>query len=149
MSSEKDSKPKAGRPTKTVNQKFRKEYTDKFNFIIPSKKSVHHAFCSTCRVDISISHGGMCDIRRHVNTEGHKGNAETLGSNKRISDIFVKSNSDLDAKVTKAEVMFTNFIVEHNLPIAVADHAGQLFKNMFSDSEIAKKVSLLFNFFSD
>ena len=40
--------------------------------------------------------------------------------------------------VAKAEALFTAFLVEHNLPLSVADHAGPLFK-MFPDSAIAKK----------
>ena len=31
----------------------------------------------------------------------------------------------------------TNFTVQHNLPIATADHLAQLFKNVFPDSKIA------------
>lgn len=31
--------------------------------------------------------------------------------------------------------------MEHNLPIAVADHLGQLFKDIFSDSEIARNFA--------
>ena len=38
-------------------------------------------------------------------------------------------------------VLFTGFLVEHSLPIAVSDHAGPLFRRMFPDSEIAKQYS--------
>ena len=31
----------------------------------------------------------------------------------------------------------TNFIVQHNLPIATADHLAQFFKNVFPNSKIA------------
>ena len=31
-----------------------------------------------------------------------------------------------------------NFIVEHNVPIAVTDHLSPLFREIFPDSEIAK-----------
>ena len=41
--------------------------------------------------------------------------------------------------MAKAEALFTAFLVEHNLPLSVADHAGPLFKEMFPDSAIAKK----------
>ena len=34
-----------------------------------------------------------------------------------------------------------NLIVEHNLPVAVADHFGSLFKDVFPDSEIAKNYA--------
>ena len=42
-------------------------------------------------------------------------------------------------QVAKAEALFTALIVEHNLSLSVADHAGPLFKEMFPDSAIAKK----------
>ena len=49
-------------------------------------------------------------------------------------DRFVASPqpfSTLESAVTKAECLFTHFIIEHNLPIAAADHAGKLFREMF------------------
>jgi hypothetical protein len=39
--------------------------------------------------------------------------------------------------------MFTDFIVEHSIAPAVADHAGRLFPQMFPDSAIAKKNTLV------
>ena len=44
-------------------------------------------------------------------------------------------------QVIKAEVLFSGFLVEHNIPPAVSDHAGPLFRKMFPDSAIAKKYS--------
>ena len=32
--------------------------------------------------------------------------------------------------------MVSNFIVQHNLSISLADHLGQLFKNIFTDIQI-------------
>ena len=31
----------------------------------------------------------------------------------------------------------SNFLIQHNLPIATADHLGLLFKQVFPDSKIA------------
>jgi len=38
-------------------------------------------------------------------------------------------------------VKAANLIVEHNLPVAVADHLGSFFKDVFPDSEIAKSYA--------
>ena len=38
--------------------------------------------------------------------------------------------------VIGAEVKFTHFMLEHNLPIAAADHAGLLFRSIFPESSI-------------
>ena len=37
--------------------------------------------------------------------------------------------------------MVSNFIVQHNVPLATTDHLGPLFKFIFSDSKIASSYS--------
>ena len=56
------------------------------------------------------------------------------------SFVYSESISALDENVMKAELLFTGFICEHNLPISTADHAGKLLKAMFPDSKIAKST---------
>ena len=53
----------------------------------------------------------------------------------------IASENVVQQKVTKAEVIFTNFVLEHNLPFSVADHFTDLCKQMFPDSEVAKLFS--------
>lgn len=51
------------------------------------------------------------------------------GAMQKIDTMFFKKN---ESRTIRAETLFTNFIVEHNLPLSVADHAaGPLFKKMF------------------
>ena len=45
---------------------------------------------------------------------------------------------DTDLQTIRAEVAFSNFLVEHNIPLSAADHAGSLFRVMFPDSKYAK-----------
>ena len=62
----------------------------------------------------------------------------TNASSMNVKSMFAtSSNETLDA--IKAESLFIKFIIEHNLPISVADRAGNLFKHMFPDSKIAGK----------
>ena len=49
-------------------------------------------------------------------------------------------NADTE-DVIRSETLFTNFVAEHNLAFAVADHFTRLCKQMFPDSKIAKKFS--------
>jgi len=44
-------------------------------------------------------------------------------------------------QVTQAEVKITNFMVEPNLPFAVADHLSPLLQDVFPDSQIARHYS--------
>ena len=46
--------------------------------------------------------------------------------------------SPIEQSVTRAEVLFANFIAEHNLPFSLADHFTHLTRAMFPDSKIAK-----------
>ena len=43
----------------------------------------------------------------------------------------------INFQVTRAEVKVANFMVEHNLPFAVADHLSLLLCDVFPDSQIA------------
>lgn len=46
----------------------------------------------------------------------------------------------MDTNFINAEALFTEFLIEHVLPLAVEDYVGALFKRMFPDSKIAKNM---------
>ena len=73
-------------------------------------------------------------------TPKHKSNITSLKSSRSFMDwrSFTATNK-LDEKVTRAELLFSGFITEHNLSIATTDHAGSLFREMFPNSKIAAK----------
>lgn len=56
-----------------------------------------------------------------------------------VPKITTKFFGNQDLRTIRAETLFTNFITEHNLPVAVADHVGPLFRKMFPDSQIAQQ----------
>ena len=39
----------------------------------------------------------------------------------------------------KAKLLFSGFLLEHNLPLSTADHAAKLLRNMSLDSKIVSK----------
>jgi hypothetical protein len=101
-----------------------------------SKKGATFAFCSVCRCDFSVSHGGKCDIVKHMQSKKHKDNVQCIYKNRKLDFSVGENNSD---SATRAEVLFTAFIAECNLSLNCANHAGPLFRKIFRDSEIAKK----------
>ena len=127
-----------GNKKKVYFQTFRSEYTKAFSFFVASRKGEKHGFCNICRCDISISHGGRNDLVAHTKSKKHIEFVDGESCNRKlpITGFFAKNT---DHSVIRAECLFTRSIVEHNLPIALADHAGPLFRKMFPDSEIAKK----------
>ena len=52
-----------------------------------------------------------------------------------------RKNEALKDQVICAELYFTRFVVEHNLPFAVADHFNKLCSVMFPDSKVAAEFS--------
>lgn len=74
-------------------------------------------------------------MRQHAKSERHEKLAGTVRINRRVTDMFQKQSED---SVTKAEVLLTNFIAEHNLPFLVADHFTDLVQRMFPDSATAQ-----------
>ena len=58
----------------------------------------------------------------------------------KLTDFGASSvTSNLNQKVVKAKLLFSGFLVEHELPLATANHAAKLFRNMFPDSKIVSK----------
>ena len=54
---------------------------------------------------------------------------------------FFAAASFTSTDVIKAEVVVTNFLIQHNLPVATAWHLGPLFKTIFPDSKIAQSYA--------
>ena len=96
---------------------------------------------SLCSKDINIEHQGRAGITRHINGNAHKKAQEAKRKQPGIYSIFLKPSIPLESQVRRAEVKVTGFIAEHNIPLAVADHLGPLFKDIFHDSKIAENYA--------
>ena len=74
------------------------------------------------------------DVWVHCSGSAHKTNIKSWNKQTNLS---FSNNQDLSFqnKVTRAKVMVSSFIVQHNLPLA--DHLEPLFKIIFPDSKIA------------
>ena len=110
---------------------------DRVSLVRKSDKGVSFAYCACCERHFSVGHGGKYDLKKHSNTELHTKSAKA-SKPVPVSTFFVNKDDQL---VIKAETLFSNFIAEHNLPFAVADHFTRLCKDMFPDSKIAQKFS--------
>ena len=117
------------------NQRFRQEYTDLFPFVTQSARD-GYAFCTVCSSDVSIMHGGKGDIAKHSETPKHRNLLKLSKTNQKITSAFKVAS---DTSVIKSEVTFTKFLIQNNVPLAVSDNAGKMFRHMFPDSNIAKK----------
>uniref|UniRef100_A0A1X7TWU2 HAT C-terminal dimerisation domain-containing protein n=1 Tax=Amphimedon queenslandica TaxID=400682 RepID=A0A1X7TWU2_AMPQE len=108
--------------------KFQESWIKKWPFVQPVKTNIHQFYCTTCSKNISCGHQGEADIVRHSSSEQHKSNAKSLRANTKLNF----------QPITRAEVKVTNLLVQHNVPLAVTDHLSPLFREIFTDSKIAK-----------
>lgn len=122
-------------PPKQYNQVFLDSYSNIFPSIVKSRKGANFAFCTVCSVDIKIAHGGSSDIKNHLRSKKHGDLVKTQEKISKIGTFFGTDEND----VINAECFFTSFILEHNLPIAVADHVGPLLRKMFPKCDAVKK----------
>ena len=81
-------------------------------------------------------------MKRHNESASHVDLMRLQNEQVRIAQFMVKRDlgeQKLEEDVATAEALFCHFLVEHNLPFALGDHAGDLFRRMFPDSKIAKQ----------
>ncbi len=70
--------------------------------------------------------------------------ASAIKNNRSISSLFQSSSNNSDSlcqATTTAEILHTNFIVQHNMSFLTADHMTHLYPKMCPDSKIAKQFA--------
>ena len=88
-----------------------------------------------------MGHGGRDDVRRHGETDLHERSIKQTNT-KSVSTYFT-GQTQLEKDTLSTEIIFCNFIAEHNLPFAVADHFTHLCKNMFLTAVPNRKRSTM------
>ena len=105
--------------------------------ITASKRGDTYAYCKLCLSDFNIAHGGLNDIKRHVEGTKHQTKLKHLSTNSTLVSFYGDQRRVHEQSVISAEIMMTQFIAMHNLPFEAADHLSTLFSAMFPDSKIA------------
>ena len=94
-------------------------------------------YCLPCGKNLTCHHQGLKDVKEHCNKLSHKQAEDAWMKQTHLPSSYRGDTENVFKNtVLNAEVMVTNF-VQHNLPIATADHLAQLFENVFPDSKIA------------
>ena len=112
----------------------------------PVKGNTGQFFCIPCKTTVSCEYQGRKDVERHCAplVEGrplsfHNKNVDSVKNARRIG--FVSQSSFINDQVTKSEILHTEFLVQHNIPLNAAAHLPKLYKVMFPDSQIAKSFA--------
>ena len=102
-----------------------------------------------CNVYVLLKKGSSCMEAEQTsyNTRKQRPISRTLKwwANRNRFKSFFRPKSDETKvhtnKVTIVELLMTQFIVEHNLPISAVDHMTELLKAMFTDSKVAQDLA--------
>ena len=112
-----------------------------------SKFKIEWAKCDTlfhtARMGYSFhcDHQGLKDVTDHFDTATCKRLLQTTKNQASIAQLFRPQESSANTAVIRAETIMTNFLIQHNLLLVTADHLGPSFRNIFPDSNIAKRYS--------
>ena len=108
--------------SKIYKVSFKNEW--KASYPITEVKHEKYKFqCLPCGKNLTCHHQGLKDVKEHCNKPSHKQADASWRKQIRLPSLYRGDTEDVFGnKVLNAEVMVTNFIVQHNLPIATADH---------------------------
>lgn len=131
---------------RTVFQTYRRAYTEKYAFILPSSKGEFHVRCTVCNSDFSIKSSGMYTVDRHVRQPNHKDAEEGRKKQTSVVGFFEaqpkqQPSGDLEMQTTRVEAIMCQLIADGNLSLSQADQLTAKMK-MFPDSAIAKSEYL-------
>ena len=87
----------------------------------------------------TCDHQGLKDVKDHCSTELHKRLTKAAKTQPSVAQVFGSVNSAKQS-LTRAEVLTTNFLIQHNLPIATSDHLGPLFRAIFPTVKLASSM---------
>ena len=91
-----------------------------------------HAWCTVCCRDIKVAASGVYE---HIKQKLHERQLHCG----QVTNFVKPRPADSADSTTKAEVIFSYFVVEHNFPALLADHFTDLACQMFPDSDITKR----------
>ncbi|XP_058881945.1 uncharacterized protein LOC117403636 [Acipenser ruthenus] len=128
----------------TYKSKFQPGWTTEWPFI---KKGLtqHHFWCEICRTENACYHMGHADVERHIESESHQRKVKAVEQSQQITKFTVNTApkvdnmTQLEAKARRAEIKVAVTMVNHNVPLAVADHFSPLMKECFKDSDVAQR----------
>ena len=98
-------------------------------------------YCSVC--DCTLKCCNRTRLLSHKNSSKHAKNL-SLRKGTTVIDKFMtkKKEPDLKSKASRAELLLTGFMAEHDLPFSNVEHLIPLVKKMFPDSDVAQNMTL-------
>ena len=78
----------------------------------PSRKGPSYAHCNVCAIDLSVGGGGLCEVKRHMESKRHKDDAKAFTNQATMTSLLSQKKQSVNEQVITAELYFTIFIAE-------------------------------------
>ena len=85
--------------------------------VSPANGNEYAFYCIPCKKNVSCSHQGFSDAKRHKKSTNHVNMPKAITDNRKVSHMFALSTRETELRDadTRAEVLHTNLIAQHNL----------------------------------
>lgn len=107
---------------------------------LTQKKDIKDRNMAYCKVCGSFLSPHLTEIKRHGVSNKHLQNVKQVAQQSSVSTIFKMSS--LTEKTRIAELKMTTLLAEKNLPFSLIDTLTPLLSSVFTDSQIAKNMTL-------
>lgn len=103
-----------------------------------SSRGTTYAHCDFCNAEFNVKHGGINDVRKHLATSKHQQNLSAAEASQNLKGLLSSGQSSLEEAVTRAEVLFAEFVSEHNLSFSLSNHFTHLTSAMFLTARLPR-----------
>ena len=121
---------------------FQDKGLNEFNWVKPFTDDPGNIQCKICLSTFTVVHDGVAALKQHESTQSHKKKVESASKSHLINSFLIKQNSPESDKVAIAELTCTFHCVKHHLSYASQDCLVKVLKQIITDSEIIKKMSI-------
>ena len=88
----------------------------------------HFSSTKLCNTNFSVAAGTLYDVKRHAKRSTHVTAVEASSKTKSITNVVDDKKS---SSVILSEILFSNFVAEHNLPFSLANHFTKLLLKLY------------------
>ena len=97
--------------------------------ITKSNGNPYAFYCVPCKKSVSCVHQGLSNLTAHCGGKIHKSFVRAIKTTRNMSSLKgfeTEADTNLAGQTIRAEVMYTNFMVQHNISFLTAEYLSPL-----------------------
>ena len=126
------------------SQRYRKEWEsdpDCIGWLSQSRRLPSMATCTLCNNELGYESRGLRQLRHHACSSEHIGRKQEREGCRDVAEALLpKKQSSLSVAAADGILKLAFFLVEHNVPVATADHVIPFLRSIAPDSKILTEM---------